>query len=418
MQHIIIGTGPAGVIAAETLKKISPASQVTLIGSEPEPPYSRMAIPYFLVEQIDEEGTWLRGGRQHFSDLGVALIEDRVTHVDPASRTLTLDNGDQHSWDRLLIASGSHPVKPPIPGIDITPQVQSCWTLEDAREIAARAQRGANVVLMGAGFIGCIILEALHDRGVTLTVVETGDRMVPRMLNEKAGGLLKRWAESKGVTVYTGTSAEAIKTTNSEQVSVTLSNNETVDADLVIAATGVRPNIDFLDGTDIEINTGIVINDRMQSSVDNVFAAGDVAEGYDFSTGGRSVQAIQPTAADHGRIAALNMAGIDTPHQGSINMNVLDTLGLITTSFGLWAGEEGGDQVELYNPDEYKYINLQFDGDRLIGASTAGMTNHVGVIRGLIQNKTRLGPWKERLMKDPTRLMEAWVGICENISPG
>ncbi len=417
MQHIIIGTGPAGVIAAETLKKVAPDSQITLIGSEPEPPYSRMAIPYYLVEQIGEEGTWLRDGENHFAELGIKRITDRVSGVDTTSQTLTLENGEPLRWDRLLIASGSHPVKPPIPGIDL-PQVQSCWTLEDARQIAARAQPGANVVLMGAGFIGCIILEALHNRGVNLTVIETGDRMVPRMLNEKAGNLLKSWTQSKGVTVHTSTSVEAIEASSSEQVNVRLSNGETLPADLVISATGVRPNTDFLNDTGIEIRSGIVIDDTMQSSIDNIFAAGDVAEGYDFSTGMHSVQAIQPTAADHGRIAALNMAGITTAHRGSVNMNVLDTLGLITTSFGLWAGSGDGDETELYNPQSYKYINLQFDGDRLIGASTAGMTNHVGVIRGLIQNRTRLGPWKDRLIKDPTRLMEAWVGICENISPG
>ena len=414
MQHIIIGTGPAGVIAAETLKKVAPDSRITLIGSEPEPPYSRMAIPYYLVEQIGEEGTWLRDGENHFAKLGIERITDRVSGVDTASQTLTLENSEPLSWDRLLIASGSHPVKPPIPGIDL-PQVQSCWTLEDARQIAARAQPGANVVLMGAGFIGCIILEALHNRGVNLTVIETGDRMVPRMLNEKAGNLLKSWTQSKGVTVHTSTSVEAIEASGSEQVNVRLSNGETLPADLVISATGVRPNTDFLDDTGIEIRSGIVIDDTMQSSIDNIFAAGDVAEGYDFSTGMHSVQAIQPTAADHGRIAALNMAGITTAHRGSVNMNVLDTLGLITTSFGLWAGSGDGDETELYNPQSYKYINLQFDGDVLVGGSSSGMTQHVGILRGLIESKIHLGVWKQRLMDDPGCLSEAWMASTQVI---
>ncbi len=414
MNHLIIGTGPAGVIAAETLKKLAPDSNVTLIGDEPEPPYSRMAIPYYLIDKIGEEGTRLRGER-YFDDLGIRLLNQRVEAVNPISRTVDLDNGDTLTWDRLLIASGSRPVSPPVPGVEL-PQVQHCWTLEDARRIAARAQPGAKVVLMGAGFIGCIVLEALHQRGVALTVVETGDRMVPRMLNETAGNMVKAWSESKGVTVHTSTSVEGIDEAGDDRVAVRLSSGETLPADLVICATGVRANTDFVAESGLEIRAGIVVDHHMQSSHDDIYAAGDVAEGRDFSTGGYSVQAIQPTASDHGRIAALNMAGIETEHQGSINMNVLDTLGLITTSFGQWMGVEGGDQVERHNPEMWKYINLQFDDDRLVGASTAGMTEHVGVIRGLIQNRTRLGKWKARLMQDPTRLMEAWVGITENVS--
>ena len=155
------------------------------------------------------------------------------------------------------------------------------------------------------------------------------------------------------------------------------------------------------------------------TSVANVYAAGDVAQGKDFSTGEYQVHAIQPTATSHGRIAALNMAGKRVEYHGSINMNVLDTLGLITHSFGLWMGVEGGDSVEIYNPDAYKYLNLQFgDGenaDVLIGASTLGMTQHIGVIHGLIESKIHLKEWKERLLRDPTRIMEAYLGSTQEL---
>ena len=414
MQYVIIGAGPAGIIAAETLRKEAPESTITIVGKEPEPPYSRMAIPYYLTNKVGEEGTWLRPDAEHFKALGIDIVQQQVEEIDTPDKSLALDNGDTLGYDKLLIATGSHPVAPPIPGIDL-PQVQSCWTLEDARQIAQRATKGANVVLMGAGFIGCIVLEALSLRGVNLTVIETGDRMVPRMLNEKAGNLLKTWTQSKGVTVHTGTSVKSIKASDGDTVDVSLSNGETINADLVISATGVKPNIDFIQDTPIATHIGITVNSQLQTSLPDIYAAGDVAEGRDFSTGQHSVQAIQPTAADHGRIAAMNMAGKPTEHLGSVNMNVLDTLGLVTTSFGLWMGVEGGEQSELYNPAEFKYINLQFDGDRLIGASTAGMTQHIGVLRGLIQGKVRLGEWKARLMDDPTRIMEAHVAKTENI---
>jgi len=313
-----------------------------------------------------------------------------------------------------LIATGSHPVSPPIPGID-SPGVHPCWTLEDARAIMNLAKPGANVVLMGAGFIGCIILEALASRGVNLTVVEMENRMVPRMLDETAGTLLKQWCESKGVSVHTSTKVTGIEP-GSGGLAVSLDNGNKLDAALVIAATGVTPNTQFLDGSGIEVDHGILVDAHLQTNVAGVYAAGDVAQGRDFSTGEFSVQAIQPTAADHGRIAATNMAGGNVlEHPGSVNMNVLDTLGLISSSFGMWMGVDGGQSATLTDGDNYRYLNLRFDGDVLVGASSLGLTQHVGVIRGLIQSRTALGPWKDKLCDDPTRLMEAYLANTQTI---
>ncbi len=184
----------------------------------------------------------------------------------------------------------------------------------------------------------------------------------------------------------------------------------------MITATGVKANTDLLEGSDINVDQGILVNRRMQTSNPDVYAAGDVAQGVDFSTGNFEVQAIQPTATDHGRIAALNMAGHGDEHHGTLNMNVLDTVGLVSCSFGLWMGVDGGDSAELYNPDEFQYINLQFDGDHLVGASSVGKTQHVGVLRGLIESKIHLGEWKGRLLRDPTAIMEAYVACTQELS--
>ena len=189
-HHVIIGAGPAGVIGAETLRKLAPQDTITLIGDEPEPAYSRMALPYLLMGNIDESGTYLRKSPTHFQDLRIAVRKASVKSVDAATRTLTLSGGEQLAFDTLLIASGSHPVSPPIPGID-SEGVHTCWTLADARDIAERAKPGARVLQLGAGFIGCIIMEALVARGVNLSVVEMADRMVPRMMEPTAGGMIR-----------------------------------------------------------------------------------------------------------------------------------------------------------------------------------------------------------------------------------
>jgi len=414
MQHIIIGAGPAGVVAAETLRKCDPTASVTIIGDEPEPPYSRMAIPYYLSDNIDESGSYLRDPSKHYSQQNIELVQQRVEKVDSKAKTVTLSDGNTRGYDKLLLATGSRPISPPVPGLDL-PQVHSCWTLEDARHIIELARTGANVVLIGAGFIGCIILEALVKRGIKLSVVETGNRMVPRMLNEKAGGLLKQWCANKGVDVHTSCTVESVTGTDKNEVEVSLSNGSKLPASLVITATGVKPNVEMLQDTDIKLDLGVLVNRSMQTSDSDVYAAGDVAQGVDFSTGNFEVQAVQPTAVVHGRIAALNMSGNITEYHGTVNMNVLDTLGLVSSSFGLWMGVDGGEHSELYNPEEFQYINLQFDGEYLVGASTVGKTQHIGVLRGLIESRILLGSWKQRLLADPTCVMEAYIASTQEL---
>jgi NADPH-dependent 2,4-dienoyl-CoA reductase/sulfur reductase-like enzyme len=411
MKHLILGSGPAGVVAAETLRKADPSAEIVMVGAEPEPPYSRMAIPYLLEENIAEAGTYLRKTPDHFKDMFIDVKIGRATGVDPSSKTVQLDDGSSESYDKLLITTGARPIRPPIPGIDL-PQVQTCWTLADARKIMELAKPGAHVVQVGAGFIGCIIMEALKKRGVNLTVVELGDRMVPRMMTPEAGGMIKAWAEKEGINVVTNTKVEKIDESGSG-LSVVLSNGSSMAADAVIVSAGVQPNVEFLEGTGIDITDGIHTNDRMETSVADIYAAGDVVAAPDFFTGEPFFSAIQPNAVDEARSAALNMAGRDARMHGVLPINVLDTLGLISTSFGQWEGVEGGDSVELSNPERFNYISLQFKDDVLVGATAIGLTQQVGILRGLIQGRVALGKWKDILKNDPLRITEAYLACAQ-----
>ena len=410
MEHVILGAGPAGVIAAETLRRQRPGDGITIVGDEREPPYSRMAIPYLLIGDIDEKGTYLRKNPSHFSDLRVRLVQARANSVDAAARIVSLDNGEQLGFDTLLIATGSRPASPPIPGID-SAGVLSCWTLDDARRIMARAVPGARVLQMGAGFIGCIIMEALAARGVRLSVVEMGDRMVPRMMGPVAGGMIKDWCRGKGVEVFTGTRVEAIEA--GAPLTVRLSDGQRLQADLVISATGVKPAIGFLENSGIRCLQGILTDEHMQTNVAGIYAAGDCAEAFDKISGKTIVSAIQPNAADQARVAALNMAGHRAELKGVTQINVLDTLGMISASFGDWQGLPGGEQAELTDRAAGRHLSLQFRDDIMVGCNSIGWTEHVGVLRGLVEGQVHLGEWKEHLKKDPTRLMEAYVASAQ-----
>lgn len=411
MHYIIVGAGPSGVIACETIRKMDQDAQISLVTGQIEPPYSRMAIPYFLEEKITQSGTYLRHDANHFSDNNIDIVSQLVTKVDTAQNNIVLANNETMAYDKLLIATGASAISPPIAGID-SRNVHNCWTLEDARNIADKAVSDSSVVLMGAGFIGCIILQSLLKRGVKLTVVEMGDRMVPRMMDDTAGGLLKSWCESKGITILTSQQVTAINETNDSDhaLNVELKDAESLAADLVICATGVKSNITFLENSGIAVDQGIIVNEFLQTNIDNVYASGDVAQALDFSDQTKHVQAIQPTAVEHGRIAAINMVNDNKNiHQGSINMNILDTMGLISTSFGQWMGVPGGEQSILLDIDNYRYLNIQFKDDCLVGISSLGHTQHIGVVRGLIRGKVKLGIWKDRLMENPGRLMEAYL---------
>ena len=415
MHYLIAGAGPAAIAAAERLRKLDSDGEITLIGAQPQPPYSRMAIPYFLTGKVGEDGTYLRRSSDHYKDQRIELVRGEVVCVDASAHQVTLADGQQFNYDKLLLATGAEPIIPPVPGMD-DPRVQQCWHLEDAKKIIELAKPGARAVQVGAGFIGCIILESWVLREVDLTVVEMGPRMVPRMLGDKAGSLLRSWCESKGVTVHTSVRVKAIES-STQELQVIFDNGETCLADVVIVSTGVKPRVAYLAGSDITVDQGIVIDEYMRTSAPDVYAAGDCAQGLDFSTGQTAVHAVQPTATEHGRVAPANMATDNTlAYKGSLNMNVLDTLGLITCSFGAWEGVAGGDSAEMYNPDNYQYINLQFKDDVLVGANSVGYYEHLGVLRGLIETRVPLGQWKARLKENPLGLMEAYIGVNREVS--
>ncbi len=408
MKYLIVGAGPAGVIAAETLRKADPAGEVTIVGDEPEPPYSRMAIPYVLSGGIDEAGTYLRKEDGYYKNKGITVIQGRVSKLKAGEATL--EDGKTLKFDRALIATGSRPAKPPVDGMDL-PGVVHCWTMADMRAIQAKAKKGSNVVLMGAGFIGCIVLEALALMGVNLTVVEAEDHMLPKIMDGDAAGIVKSWCETKGVKVLTATRVSAVSEA-AGKLSVATDKHGELPADLVVVAAGVNSNMEFIEGSGIETDWGIRVDNRLETNIKGIYAAGDVAEGPDFSGGTLMVHPIQPTAVEHGRIAALNMAGKDAAYRGSLIMNTLDTLGLVSCSFGHPDAE--GESVIFSDPVNHRYTKLVFDGDVLKSALTLGRTDMVGALRGLIQSRTRLGPWKARLKKNPNLVAEAFVAQTSN----
>ncbi len=413
-HHVIIGGGPAATNALETIRIFDTEAKITLVSDEPA--HSRMALPYWLAGNIPPEQTHT-GDAAHFQKLGVETrFGVRVTGIEAAGNRVTLNDGRSLAYDNLLIATGSSPLAPPIAGTDL-PGVQPMWSLAHTQQLldATSGLEKPRVVLVGAGFIGFIVLNAMFKRGWDLTVVERESQILPRMLDNESAGFVGNWMTSKGVAVHTGTTVQSITAADDGSKRVHLENGDQIAADIVIIATGIKANLDLVAGAGIDADAGILVNDQMQSSVPNIYAAGDVAQGPVLFSDQRAVHAIQPTAVDHGRVAGANMAGEEIHYPGSLLMNVVDVCGLQTVSYGAW-NDATAEATTISNPTNSIYRKLLWHDDRLVGAiftgqaDDLGMLTDIGMVKGILQTQTKLAAWKQFLQENPFDIRRAYIG--------
>ena len=423
-RHVIIGGGPVATNAVETIRQMeTEASQIILISDEPA--HSRMALPYWLAGKIPREHTYT-GDDQYFKKLDVETrFGPRVTSIDPRGNRLTLDDGNSLEFDNLLIATGASPRQLDIPGVDL-PGVQPMWSLAHI-ESALQAVDGIEkprAVLIGAGFVGFIVLNAMFKRGWQIAVVEQQAQVLPRMLDADSARIVQDWLGKKNVRVHTSTTVKQIRQVNDRTKVVELDNGldngQQLEAELVIIAVGIAPNLTLLDGLGldglgIQTDEGILVNDRMQTNFPHIYAGGDVAQGRVMFSDRPEIHAIQPTAVDHGRVAGANMAGQDVSYPGSLLMNVVDVCGLQCASFGNW-NDTTAEATTISNANGSIYRKFLWTGDQMTGAifvgraKDLGMLTDVGMVKGMLQTQTPLGEWKGFLQKNPFDVRRAYIG--------
>ncbi len=410
-RHVIVGAGTAGLNAALTIREHDKGeSEVILVSAER--PYSRMVLPYYLGRSIAESHVFTAAPAR-LAQLGVTEhIGRRAAALDTTAAKLTLDDGTVVEYDDLLIATGSSPVRAPVPGAD-GPGVHSFWTLEEARGVAAGIRPGSRVVMVGAGFIAFTILNAILKLGARLTIVEIAPQILPRMIDKTGAEIVEAWLRRHGVEIRTAATLTAIEQANGRR-RLRFKEGSDLETDVVIMATGIRTNLEWLNGSGVRVNRGVVVDDHLRSSVPNVYAAGDVAEGPDLVTGEPAVHAIEPTAMEHGRVAGANMAGRDVAYRGSLLMNIVEVCHLDVASFGVW-DDPTAEAFTALRPERSAYRKLLWRGDRVTGAMILGpsddiwTTNDVGMLKGLVQSGVRLGPWKEHLRQNPFDIKPAYI---------
>ena len=405
--HLIVGAGPAGMAAIDTIREFGDTSPITLVSSED--PYSRMVLPYLMDGTIPEQNVFTATD-DYLRERAVEPILGRmVTSLDPGGRAVC-DDGTEIEFDDALIATGSSASRPPIPGID-GDRIFNLWTLDDAR--AVLAQKGGEVAVIGAGFIAFTCLDALIHLGTKVTVIEVEDRILPRMIDGHGASMVQRYLESKGVSFRVGAQVSSIEDAEGRK-KISFADGDDLQADVVITATGISPNLGLVDGSGIDTDFGILVDDHMRTSADNVFAAGDIAQGPVIGSDRKEVHAIQPTALEHGRIAGANMAGGNAAYWGSLLMNVVDVQKLQIASFGDWLGE-GAEVRVVENDSRPVYRKLIFQGEVLTGAVFLGrpddvaLLNDMGMAKGLIQTGVRLGEWRKYLDRYPLDIRRPYV---------
>ena len=410
-RHLIIGGGTAGINAMRTIREEeSTRSEITLVSAER--PYSRMVLPYYLDRSIAESHVFTATAKV-LADWGVKTqLGRRAAALDAKASVCTLDDGTKVEYDDCLIATGSSAVRAPVPGAD-GPGVHSFWTLDEARGVIAAIKPGSHVVMVGAGFIAFTILNSILSLGATLTIVELAPRILPRMIDDTGAKLVEDWLTKHGVTIRTGARLARIEDAKGRK-RLRFAGAGDIVCDVVIMATGIKTNLDWLKGAGVTVNRGIVVDDRLRSSVPNVYAAGDVAEGRDLISGKGDVHAIEPTAQEHGRVVGSNMAGKDVRYRGSLIINIVEVCHLDVASFGAW-DDNRADAVAGLRADRPAYRKLLFSGDRLTGAIILGRSgdiwtsNDVGMLKGLVQTGVALGRFKEHLKKHPFDVKPAFI---------
>lgn len=410
-RHVIVGAGTAGLNAITTIREIDHgASDVVLVSAER--PYSRMVLPYYLDRSITESHVFTANPSRLAQLRVTPHLGHRAASLDTSAHRLTLDNGTGIEYDDLLIATGSSPVRAPVPGAD-GGRVHSFWTLDQAREVLQGITAGSHVVMVGAGFIAFTILNSVLKLGARLTIVEIAPQILPRMIDRTGAEIVEGWLKRHGIEVRTNAHLQVIEDADGRK-RLRFQESDALLADLVIMATGIRTNLDWLAGSGVRVNRGVIVDDHLRSNIPNVYAAGDVAEGRDLVTGEPAVHAIEPTAMEHGRIVGANMAGRALAYRGSLLMNIVDVLHLDIASFGAW-DSTGAETFTGLRPERPAYRKLLWHDDRLTGAIILGMssdiwtTNDVGMLKGLVQSGARMGAWKEHLRRNPFDIKKAFL---------
>lgn len=390
MEYVIIGNSTAGIAAAESIRKLDQAGSITILSDEAFPTYGRPLISYYLLGKTDAAHMNYRPADFYRKNNIRTMFSVRAEHIDAAKKQVLLQGGKKVKYDKLLVATGSRPFVPPMEGLDKN-EYFTFMTYADALALEKQLAPEKKVLIVGAGLIGLKCLEGIADRVGKVTVVDMAPHILPSILDDYGASIIQKQLEKHGAEFYLSDSVASF-----EKGVAHLKSGATVPFDILVVAAGVRPNVELVKEAGGKVGRGILTNDRQETSLKDVYAAGDCTESYDITCGQSRILALLPNAQFQGSCAGTNMAGGEAHFTNAVPMNAIGFFG----SHVLTAGSYFGDTYEEKEGETYK--KHFFDGDKLNGFILIDLPERAGIYTSLLRNQTSLSEVDfEALKKDP-----------------
>lgn len=389
MKYLIIGNSIAGVSAAKIIRRHDKSGSINIITKEAYPFYSKCLLPYYLRNEVCFDKMIL-AGENFYQENNINLIKGRaVTNVLSDKNKVLLDNNDEILYDKLLIATGASPIQ-----IGSGPNIFSLRSFEDVERIKGAAAKFKKAVVVGAGPMGMKVAYGLKGLGCNVTVLEAGKQVFTRILSKRAAFVLTKHLMNKGIKIKT----------NSRFISydgryVQTDGASPIEADFVVMAIGVKPNVDFLKESRVKINTGVIVDSYMRTNIDNIYAAGDAAEAFDPVVKKYNINATWPSAVLEGETAGFNMAGIQTQIKGNVSSNSIQFFGLSFVSAGLLESDDLPIEEEIIDEDIPKNLfkRLVFLDNKLVGFEFLGDVQNAGIYLDILKEQKDISQIKNRL---------------------
>ena len=379
MKYVIIGNSAAGIACVEGIRSADADGEITIISDEPFAAYGRPLISYYLLGATDRQRMLYRPADFYERNKVRTLLGARAEKIDPAAQKIVLRGGEEIPYDRLLVATGSRPFEPPMEGIDGVKNKFNFMTLQDALSLEKVLSKRKNVLIIGAGLIGLKCLEGILERVKSVSVVDMASRILPSILDDAGAAVVRRELEGKGAKFYLSDSVAKF-----DGGTAHLKSGKEISFDILVVAVGVRPNTELVKDAGGEVSRGVVTDEKQQTSLKNVYAAGDCAESFDITSGARKVLALLPNAYRQGYTAGVNMAGGEAAFADAMPLNAIGFFG----SHVLTAGSYEGESFVQAEGDVYRRFFCK-DGV-LKGFILVNSPERAGIYTSLIRNKTPL----------------------------
>ncbi|MCB8981478.1 MAG: NAD(P)/FAD-dependent oxidoreductase [Ardenticatenaceae bacterium] len=440
MRYVIIGNGAAGATAAQTIRQHDATGEIVVLTAEPYPMYSRPGLAYVLIKEVPPEQIMART-LDWYEEWGINLVLGEAVSLDVEQQMVWLADGRSLPYDRLLIATGARATPPPYAGAELDGVVY-LDTLDGTKELVKKTRRARRAVIIGGGITALELTEGLSHRGIDTHYFLRRDRLWGQVFNDEEAALLEKKMKAHHVHIHYNTEAVEILGDRKGRVrGVRLKDGGEFKCDLVGVAIGVKPLIDVVANSPIATDRAILVNERMQTNVPNVYAAGDCAQVYDRWTEKHMLDILWPSAVAEGNAAGLNMVGKPYEYEKGSPFNACLLFGLHITTMGqinprrdddadepqiLQHVSRGSSEVWYTHPRPYRSawaaendntIRLVLSGDYLVGALVIGEQSLTDSLRYLIEHQVNIGDMFEELSAGGPRMRRCLMQFWQSILP-